>query len=244
MYRQIANTKMVPKHVITVYENKAGYKHYLEARQVLEVNNKFTLGAPCPLSDNIFKEIAGSYMKDNSYDMDFGGMVPEHIIYADNRLGRTNVIWYRPAMERVLNFSEKLKIPGKSKVKLPALLGAISNSELYLFALMDNERPNGATKLYNAPFFNIYEKGNVCLGTAPVGIKKAKTFQMEVERFENGFFVSEQNHGHVDKCCKTPLVQLWTRLIRSKREFPSKTELIQHKTYKTLDSLINTLTRK
>lgn len=231
---------MIPKNVITIYSDKHGSKHYLENRKIEEVKGNFLMGAPCPLPDELFREIAGSYMKDNSYHMDFGGMVPEHIIYAHNSLGKTIVIWYRPATERVLNFASQLKIKGSSTVKIPATLAAVHNNELYYFALMTNDRPTATTKLYNAPFFNIYEDGKVCLGTAPVGKVKAKTFQKEAERFENGFFIAEQNHGHND-CCKTSLPKLWAQLIRTKADFPSDKELLPHRHYSTLGSFIKSL---
>ena len=115
------------------------------------------------------------------------------------------------------------------------------NGKLYIYALMTDQRPTLSTKLYRAPFFNIYGDGNVCLGTAKIGKQKAKTYELEAERYERGFFMAEQSGGQSLNNCKTPLSKLWPALINNKAPFPSKAELVQHSTYKTFGTLLSKL---
>lgn len=204
------------------------------------IGNNFTLMAPVPMSDDTLKEIAKVYMKTRSAGIGFGGLISEKLLFAMNKANKTVVIWYQPAMKRSLNFSEALKIKNSSEVFVPALLFAVLNKTLYIFSLMGSERPDEKTKLYNAPFFNIYEDGNVCLGTARVGSKE-KTYELEAVRFERAFFMAEQNGGTVTGRTKTPLAKLWNQLIKSKKPFPSKKELIQHKKFKTVGDLLSML---
>lgn len=237
----LTNGRLSPSKVITVYENKRRDKFYLEARDVKNVSGKLKLMAAVPMSDSVMKNIAQAYMKTNLVNMGFGGMISEHLLYCANQIGTTVVMWYRPAMKKTLNFSASLKIKGDKAVHVPATLYLVVNKKLYLFALADSTRPDFKTKLYNAPFFNIYIDGNVCLGTAPVGRVRAKTFEREAERFEKAFYMAEQNGGQSEKNCKTPLAKLWAMLIQKQLPFPSKKELIQHKKYKTLGDLVNKL---
>lgn len=255
MNQELVNKRLFPKRAIIVYsDNKRSYqpRFYLESREIESRNGKAVLGAPRPLTDNILKDIARAYMKDHSANMDFGRIVPEHILHGSNKPGQTIVIWYRPAMLRNLNLGNICK--GVKKIckgvkkgaaYVPATLYVILNRELYIYALMTDERPKPDTKLYNAPFGNIYESGNVCLGTARVGKAKQRTFEKEAERFEVGFYQAEQTHTSQKEVTKTPLSKLWPELMASQKPFPSKNELIQHKTYKTFGDLLNkTLTDK
>lgn len=240
MNDQLTNIRLVPKSAVIVYAKGNNYHkdYYLESREIKNIGGKLQLQAPIPLASHVMKDIAKTFMKKNSFEMDFGGLIPSHILYAENRPGQTIVMWYRPEMKKSLNFSASLNIKGSSEVVIPATLYLVVNSKLYLYALENNERPELSTKLFNAPFFNIYEDGNVCLGTAPIGKIHGKTFEKEAERFERGFYMAEQGGGMFRDQCKTPIKELWTALLKKKVPFPSKKELIQHKKFKTLQVLI------
>ncbi|MFA6057267.1 MAG: hypothetical protein WC756_03645 [Taibaiella sp.] len=230
----------MPRRAIIVYSgNGNGSGIYLEQRDIKTISGKQVLGAATPMPEDVFKEIARSYVKNTSVNMSFGRIIPEHILHASNSIGHTCVIWYRPAMLKGLNFAAGLGIKGESAAHIPATLYVVLNSSLYLFALESDTRPDLKTKLYRAPFFNIYTDGRVCLGTAHTGKQKSPTFEGEADRFERAFYLAEQNGGDTAGCCKTKLPELWTSLIKSKAKFPSKQELVQHPSIKTFSDLIN-----
>lgn len=234
---------MIPSRAIIVYENNKNYDkdYFLETRDIRNVGGKYMFMAPVPLASNILRDIAASMKKNDTKEMTTGGLIASHLLYGSYKPGKTIVVWYRPAMDRTLNFSASLKIKGSTTVKIPATLYVVIDDKLYLYALMTSERPAGNCKLYNAPFFNIYDTGNVCLGSAKVGKQQATTFELEAERFERAFYMAEQTHTATSQGCKTPLAPLWNQLIKKKIPFPSKTELIQHKKYKTFGELIDKL---
>lgn len=238
------NRKLTPVQVITVYTDKQKSKYYLEQREVKNIGGKSILMAAVPMSDEILKNVAKTYMKSNSVDMNFGDFVSEHLLYGTNNIGKTVVMWYRPEMKRNLKFSASIGIKAEKTVMVPATLYVVINSKLYLFALLDSKRPTLNTKIYNAPFFNIYYDGNVCLGTAHIGKMKAKTFELEAERFERGFFMAEQNGGDHTGVCKSSLKSVWNELIKKGGNFPSKQQLVQHKKYKTVADVVNQLISK
>jgi PRTRC genetic system protein B len=240
MNKELTNKKFYPTSAIIINETKGEFykQHYLESRAIVKKGGRYCFMAPVPLSEDVLKDVARSYIKDAGAEMGFAGLIPGHILYGANGIGFSIVIWYRPAMKRTLNFSASLGIKGESTVYVPATLYLVHNKSLYVFSLMTDERPDTKTKLYNAPFFNIYDGGNVCLGTAPIGQHKRKTYEEESQRFERGFYMAEQNGGNVEGRCKTPLAKLWSQLIKRKVKFPSKTELVQHKQFKTVGELI------
>lgn len=235
------NTRLTPSMAVIVYAGKGYNKEfYLESREIKSHAGQLTFMAPVPLSDSVMQKIADLYKQNKDSEMELG-LLPEHILYASNN-SKLVVAWYRPAMKRALNFSSHLRIKGDQVIELPATLYLVIDKTMYVFALMNNARPNLKTKLYNAPFFNIYKDGNVCLGSANVG-RRAKNYADEAQRFEAGFYMAEQNNGFI-KNCKTALDTLWPSLIKTKRPFPSKDELVQHSTYKTFGDLINKLIEK
>jgi PRTRC genetic system protein B len=238
------NSRLSPQAAIIIYKDRAEYspQYFLEKREIKLVGDRYTLMAPVPLSEEQMREIAKSYVKTRAASVGFGGLIAAHLLYGLSRPGKTLVIWYRPAMVRSLNFSAALGIKGGTEVRTPALLFLADGNSLYIYALMDDNRPEAATKLYNAPFFNIYSDGRVCLGTARVG-QRSTTYEGEAARFERAFFMAEQNGGNSENNCKTPLRVLWNGLIKSKASFPAKKELVQHKKFRTLGELLEQMTQ-
>lgn len=231
MNKELMGSKLSPESVVIIYSSNNGRDYYLEQRSVQSVGGKNVLMAPVPMPEETIKNIARKYVASSSSKIHHATLIPEFILHGFSDIGKTVVIWYRPAMVRKLNFDSALRIKGEKMVKVPATLYAIINRELFVFALDNDSRPDAKTKLYNAPFFNIYVDGNVCLGSARLGNKQS-TFEAEAERFERAFYMAEQNGGDRTTTCKTPLKKLWATLIGSKAMFPKK-ELIQHR-HKTL----------
>lgn len=236
----MTNGRLRPQRAIIVYHDDRKINYYLESREIKSNKDGYSFMAPAPLANHILKDIAQSFTRGDSGNMRHEKLVGAHILHGSSKPGRTVVVWYRPPMRRVLNFDGHISIKSGIGVWLPATLYVVIDTKLYLYSLMSGERPDQKTKLYNAPFFNIYDSGNVCLGTAAIGKQKATTFEREAERFERAFYMAEQNGGQVDQC-KTSLVKLWNSLIKSKKAFPSKKELVQHAKYKTLGQLFDNL---
>lgn len=240
MNSELINKRLVPKQAVIIYEEKSQYstEFYLETREIEKKDGRYLFMAPQPMPKDTMKKIAGSFIKRNSLEMEFGGLISAHLLMGINRPGTLAVLWYRPAMLKNLNFSASLDIKGDKTVSIPATLYLVLNQSLYVFALASDDRPGQATKLYNAPFFNIYEDGRVCLGTAKIGKTRSRTFELEADRFERGFYMAEQNGGNLVPC-KTDLKALWRQQIKKGEPFPIKQELLQHKKFKTLGDLID-----
>lgn len=242
MNQRKTNQRVAPLRVIIVYGTNKDYSndYYLETRDIKKQGDRYAMMAPVPCTPSMFKDLVKSMSQSQFPEMEFTGLISETMLYGFNKGGRTVVMWYKPAVLRSLNFSASLPIKGDTAVRVPATLYVVVDKKLYLFALMTDKRPDENTKLYHAPFFNIYSDGNVCLGTAPVGRDKGKTFEQEAERFERAFYMAEQSGGGENQC-KTALKPLWQRLIKKPQPFPSKVELKQHTKFKTVGDIFRNL---
>ena len=136
------------------------------------------------------KEAAKAFLKPK-------GLLPSNILHI-NPAENGSVIWYTKSHERKLHFTESLGLPPQ-ELPLPALVWAADKSRLYVFALKGKGKPHIKTPLYNAPFFNLYRNGNVCMGSVDVRISQSATLEDFTAAWEGYFFGSNFSHlidGH------------------------------------------------
>jgi hypothetical protein len=75
--------------------------------------------------------------------------------------------------------------------------------------------------LYHAPFFNLYENGNVCMGTVHVEIESSSCLEDFIRQWQSYFFNSYFSHhigGHYPIEGNT--IQLWQQQVNSNKAFP------------------------
>ncbi len=146
------------------------------------------------------------------------GILSNQILYFEPTGNK--VVWFTKAIQRELYFIESLGIP-KGKANVPPMLWVANRNGLAVFSLTNGRRPTIKTKLYNAPFFNVYEDGNVCMGTVDVRIKKTASLEEFINKWEGFFFnsyFSHLMHGH--NPIKGNCVSLWESLIATGEAFP------------------------
>lgn len=161
-------------------------------------------------------------------------ILSENILHINPSINGS-VIWYTKSKSVNLFFSENLGIPNSS-AQIPALLWFANKQNLVIFALASDKRPTEKTILYHAPFFNVYDSGNVCMGTVDVNIKNSASIEEFTTAWENYFFNSYFSHlmnGH--NPIKGNLVNLWKELINTENSFPKK---LLKKTNNTLKNLL------
>ena len=74
------------------------------------------------------------------------------------------------------------------------MLWLANKRSLKIFALPNNRRPTEKTELFYAPFFNVYEDGNVCMGTVDVNIQNSTSLEEFTKKWEDYFFNSYFSH--------------------------------------------------
>ena len=149
------------------------------------------------------------------------GILPTHILHI-NPSENGSVLWFTKSMKRQLFFTENLGI-SNGIAEVPAMLWLANKRSLKIFALANIRRPTEKTELFYAPFFNVYENGNVCMGTVDVNIQNSTSLEEFTKKWENYFFNSYfshlmNEHNPINGNC----VSLWKSLINNDKPFPKE----------------------
>nr|WP_315155615.1 PRTRC system protein B [uncultured Flavobacterium sp.] len=210
-----------PKSVLVFYQT-----HGTNTDTYVEHFNMDKNGCPInahPLTVREAQQLAKVLNTEKEADKAFlspKGIVPTNILHF-NPSENGRVLWYSTAQKKELFFVKELGIP-EGKAKVPALLWQANKQGLCIYALSTKRRPKENTPLYNAPFCNVYENGNVCMGTVDVNIKKSASLEEFTTAWENYFFNSYFSHlmeGH--NPIKGNCVNLWKKLIETGEAFPT-----------------------
>lgn len=223
-----------PKSVLVFYQTENPNREtYVEFFDMDENGNPINAH---PLTVREAQRLSKTLNIQNKKDKDFlkpKGIISPSILFTDSS-ENGKVIWFTQEQERDLFFVKNLNIPN-GKANVPPLLWIANKQNLKIFALEIDQRPDESTPLFHAPFFNIYENGNVCMGTVDVRIKNSASLEEFTESWEHYFFNSYfshlmNNHNPIKGNC----VNLWKNQIETKIIFPKKILVKNNKTLKEL----------
>ena len=179
-----------------------------------------------PLTEREAKELVKALtintQKEKSQDfLKPKGILPTHILHI-NPSENGSVLWFTKSMKRQLYFTENLEIPN-GMAEVPAMLWLANKRNLKIFALSSNLRPTEKTSLFYAPFFNVYEDGNVCMGTVDVNIQNSTSLEEFTKKWEDYFFNSYFSHlMNEHNPIKGNCVSLWKNLVGTDNSFPKE----------------------
>ena len=161
------------------------------------------------------------------------GILPTNILHI-NPSEKGTVLWYTKAQHRQLYFVDGLGIPS-GKAQVPPMLWFANKNSLSVFALSSDRRPTEKTLLHYAPFFNVYENGNVCMGTVNIDIQNSASVEEFIKAWESYFFNSYFSHllgeyNTINGNCVT----IWKDLIGTDKAFPKEVLKPNNKTLKNL----------
>jgi PRTRC genetic system protein B len=165
------------------------------------------------------QEVKSNYLKSR-------GMLPNKVLFI-NPSHNGYAVWHTPPQEVDLFFVDGLKIPS-GKAKIPAMIWKATKDSLYVYALKGKSKPTEKTTLFHAPYFNIYQNGNVCMGTVSIAIDRFTSLENFMELWEAYFFNSYFSHtigGHSG--CSADLTQVWREQATTDRDFPNEV-LVKH----------------
>lgn len=146
-----------------------------------------------PLTMEILNGIVSAVSKGAESKRTFNGYLPENVL----AVGISAIIWWLPSSDRTVSFACNDKLIGKASGKTPhpsLVFGVSSNGDWSVFAIKGNSRPTPETKLWQAPYFNVWESGKICTGSTRVP-SGATTEQ--IEGWNKAFFASNFSHPNV-----------------------------------------------
>jgi len=189
-----------------------------------------------PLTVREAKRLAEALHTDDEKDrlLKSDGILDSTILSFDAKLGK--IIWFTKAQYRQLHFSKGLGIPS-GNAHTPALLWMADRESLSIFALASSRRPTPNTELYHAPFFNVYQKGNVCMGSVDIEVSETSSIKELTKLWEAYFFNSYfshlmSEHNPINGNC----VLLWESLVNTEKLFPN--EVLLKNSQKLKDKLL------
>lgn len=157
------------------------------------------------------------------------GIIPANVLH----LGYHSAIWYTPATVRHLLFTKQLKIACGS-YPVPALLWFASGSQLRIFALASDKRPDIHTPLFHAPFLNLSSNGSVCMGNASVPLNDSNGLEQTMQLWEKHFFGSYFSHSNRFRNTPDPVAALWRNWPAGLEAFPTKALESSEVTFKSI----------
>ena len=125
-----------------------------------------------------------------------GGFLPETVLYMDGDL----LLWWVPPIKRHIVFREQALLehwgtPERGEVvPHPGLVFAASSSVWKVWAVKGNSRPNLQTRLFQSPYFNVWEGGDICRGNVQV---PEGTTAEKIDAWNSAFFGSFFTHPNM-----------------------------------------------
>jgi PRTRC genetic system protein B len=109
-------------------------------------------------------------------------------------MGNGYLVWYSKPQKRQVWFKCEELGNVSAETDHPGLVFMVSGNEWYVFAIKQNARPKASTPLCQAPYFNVWESGNICTGNVklPEGNER-----FNPDAWENAFFRSYFTHPNV-----------------------------------------------
>ena len=215
-------TLYFPKSALVFYETKGiNTDMYVEHFDMDRNGNPINAH---PLTVKEANVLAKSLQTDEEKNKAFlkpKGILPTNILHI-NPSEKGTVLWYTKTQQRQLYFVNGLGIPN-GKAKVPPLVWFANKNSLSVFALSSDRRPTEKTLLHYAPFFNLYENGNVCMGTVNIDIQNSASVEEFIQAWGSYFFNSYFSHllGNYNPI-KGNCVTIWKDLIGTDNPFPKE----------------------
>lgn len=209
-----------PLKALVIYQSISDSDAYIESFDINPDNGEMFNAHPLNLKECAQIGQIVNEMPQLKYNFLYcNGILPENLLNVNTQLGNPFAIWYTPAKKVQLNFSKSLDIPNGTAF-IPPMLWKADKENLWVFALDSDNRPSYKTQLYHAPFFNIYNEGNVCMGTVKIDITDDMGLIDFMAKWEQYFFNSDFSHTINEiSPIKDNIVSFWKHHIGSDKKF-------------------------
>ena len=190
----------VLSHAILIYSSKQQYSSevspvFASVHQVADIGTKAKPNTQIlpgsPISRDGLMMALGSLTDEYLFDVE---LLPETLLGHSPK----HMLWWRPAGRARVFFRNPELGKRSAVVSHPALVFMVTGSEWTVYALKDSVRPTLDTELCHAPYFNVYDSGKICTGSAAIPDKLTPS---SIPAWESAFLESEFTHvnGQIKK---------------------------------------------
>jgi PRTRC genetic system protein B len=150
---------------VLVYTNVATRHAFATKHEVQEHAGRPIIRPGAPLSEQDYKVLVEALAPAQQPRMQW------HDPYELAR-GLGHMLWWSAPMKRSLFFRRSAHNPqtfdGRGVCPCPGLVFLAAEREMFVYAFKGSAAPTRTTRLYQAPFFNVWSRGKVCVGNAAV----------------------------------------------------------------------------
>lgn len=232
-FSDLLKSKLQPTDAIIFYKptQKIGSNEgsFVEHRPI--DNGQFGAGSPLEINTlaKIMKTVS-KYVGKNTSLVTMHGRVPSNLLYTNSSMEHHKMIWWRGPEKRMMYFAKGLGIEN-GMMWVPGLIYVADGRRLSVFAFK-GKKPKDI--LYAAPFFNVYNDGGICLGSAKVQKPKDNTFENWIAYWEDMFWKSEFASLIGNNPVRSNLAVITKECIATGKQFPTEQMVKISKTFNSL----------
>lgn len=194
--------------VICGYGSEMIYHNYNEPEDILSAGKPLTVETAKTLF-NFVNNI------ENINNYSFSGMIPKNVL--NFKTDEKYIVWETPAEIKNILYKEGLPIQS-GEYFVPRLIWKLVGNKLSIWAIKEDIKSE-KDKLYNAPFFNIYSDGSICMGSAKF-LEGSYDYAKIMKKAENGFWNSTFTHTNSDNLLSMNFVE-WCNSPSSRLRVPN-----------------------
>lgn len=177
------------RQAVLIYRGAQG-SAFATVHDIEEVDGEATILAGKAMTPRVAITLSRELAKGVSH----GGFIPDTVLYMD---GELLLWWTRPGKRHIAFRAEGLGDAERGEVvPHPGLVFAASSQVWKVWAVKGGARPTPDTELFQAPYFNVYDTGAICQGSAAV---PEGTTAGRIGAWNDAFFGSFFTHPNVRK---------------------------------------------
>ncbi len=199
---------------VLVYTDRAKRHAFATKHEVQMLEGRPTVRPGSPFSEVDYRNLVMAMAPKEQPRMQW----QDHRILAR---GMGKVIWWEPRMSRSLFFRKSSHnagtFDGKGSCPCPGLVFMSTARALYVFAFKGDQPPTQRTKLWQAPFFNVWSTGQVCVGNAALPGEEQRGDPDAWERMFFGSHFTHPNFTEKDRLIRgANPTEFWKQLLEQK----------------------------
>lgn len=169
------------------------------------------------------------------------GFLPPNVL----AVGRNHLVWWSPPQKRNVWFKSQEPIGARCGTTVhPGLVFAVIDGQWAIYAVKGVHRPTAACPLFQAPYFNVWESGQICTGN--VSLPDLSTVE-QIASYESAFFGSYFTHPNIRAKGRLTRFRggayaLWHSLLKRPRKVFPENSLVPLR--RTAGDLVHAITTK
>jgi PRTRC genetic system protein B len=220
----VQDNRYVLGAAVMLYSQASNYQDGAGAiatvHHVHDIDGKPVIGAGRPMNEADYLAMVKVLAPQQRPQMEW----QDHSILAK---GMGKMIWWTPRMNRAMFFKKSdmfgaTTFTGQGICPVPGMIWMSDGRDLFVYAYRGSAMPGKGTTLCQAPLFNVWARGEVCVGNASRPDDSARGCPQAWERFLFDSHFTHPNFAEVDRLTKgVKPAEFWKKMVaKPTKSFP------------------------